>query len=535
MRAARLTFVFCASVAFAQFPGQYPGQSPLPGGPFPGGRRQPQQGQPQPDSRSSSTRPRPVALTTDGILRRASSNQVVIEADDHRIIWYRLTDKTTIQKDGKDADLKNFQVADHLTVEGTEDDQNNFVALSVTWNKAGTPEEKAGASRTWDLPAPSSGPLARASTTQTSVKGDDDRPILRRKNPDPAPEEPKSPPPAQQASTPSPAPAASAPAANDTPEQPVDNRPTTTVRPPDPPRDSDDPGPPQLKRGTPAARRPSTTTSATSAADDSPVLITKSTDPAPQARPAQPAIRENQPIPIQDDPVIQKAREAAAAFSGNLPNFFCQQNTTRYQTDNPKRGWDAIDIVTADVAYENGRESYKNIKIGNKAVGQSMDSIPGARSTGEFSTLLEVLMHPGTGAAFRKDGQDSIRGRQAWIYKFEVKRERANWRIEGNSQLYYPAYRGTVWIDKETARVLRIEQEGRNMPSLFQFDTVESSTDYDFVRLGTPEQFLLPVEAEVLSCEKGTSYCSRNKIEFRNYRKFGAESSISFGDTTPQK
>ncbi len=233
--------------------------------------------------------------------------------------------------------------------------------------------------------------------------------------------------------------------------------------------------------------------------------------------------------------MIQKARQAAANFSGILPNFFCLQNTTRYQTDNPKRGWDAIDVVTADVAYENGRESYKNIKIGNKSVGGSMDQLPGARSTGEFSTLLEVLMNPATGAAFRKDGQDTIRGRTAWVYKFEVRRERANWRIEGNSQLYYPAYRGSVWIDKETARVLRVEQEARGMPSLFQFDTVESSTDYDFVRLGTPEQFLLPVEAEVLSCERGTSNCSRNKIEFRNYRKFGAESSISFGDTAPQK
>jgi hypothetical protein len=318
------------------------------------------------------------------------------------------------------------------------------------------------------------------------------------------------------------------------------------VRPPDPASDPDDPGKPVLRRGTPAARRPSSTPASdsspstaaastnstqTSPAAEAPVLTAKSTEPS-LSRPGQPEGREGlQPIPIQDDPVIQKARDMAASFAGALPNFFCQQNTTRYQTDNPKRGWDAVDIVTADVAYENGRESYKNIKVGNKVVGQSMDAIPGTRSTGEFATQLEILMHPATGTVFRKNGQDSIRGRQAWVYKFDIPRERANWRIEGNSQLYYPAYRGSVWIDKETSRVLRIEQEARSMPSLFQFDTVESSTDYDFVRLGTPEQYLLPVEAEVLSCERGTSNCSRNKIEFRNYRKFGAESSISFGDT----
>jgi hypothetical protein len=59
---------------------------------------------------------------------------------------------------------------------------------------------------------------------------------------------------------------------------------------------------------------------------------------------------------------------------------------------------------------------------------------------------------------------------------------------------------------------------------------VETSTDYDFVRLAVGKEFLLPVEAEVLSCERGTSSCTRNKIEFRNYRKFAADSEVTFGD-----
>ena len=66
------------------------------------------------------------------------------------------------------------------------------------------------------------------------------------------------------------------------------------------------------------------------------------------------------------------------------------------------------------------------------------------------------------------------------------------------------------------------------MPALFPFDTIESTTDWDFIRLGTSGPYLLPVEAEVLSCQRGTSICSRNKIEFRNYRKFGSETNITF-------
>jgi hypothetical protein len=96
------------------------------------------------------------------------------------------------------------------------------------------------------------------------------------------------------------------------------------------------------------------------------------------------------------------------------------------------------------------------------------------------------------------------------------------------AQLYYPAFRGTVWIDRETSRVLRLEIESRSMPLLFPLAKVEEAVDYDFVRLATPEPFLLPTVSEVLSCQQGSSHCSRNRIEFRNYRKFGAESGITF-------
>jgi hypothetical protein len=64
------------------------------------------------------------------------------------------------------------------------------------------------------------------------------------------------------------------------------------------------------------------------------------------------------------------------------------------------------------------------------------------------------------------------------------------------------------------------------MPQDFPFDKIEMATDYDFVRLGTMQQFLLPVHSENLSCQRGTSICTRNTIDFRNYKKFGSESTL---------
>ncbi|MCU1336450.1 MAG: hypothetical protein JWO19_2031 [Bryobacterales bacterium] len=507
----------------AQYPGRYPpgqyppGQYPPGQGPIPripgqtGPTGNPRTGQPQPDTRGrrSTTDAKSLLTTTAGILRRAAPNQLVIQADDHRVIWYRLASQLKVEKDGKDANLSEFALGDYLSVDSNGDDAGILTAVSVSWKKAGTPEDRAEAAKDWDLPrietvARSSG---ASSASSPAREPGDDRPVLRRNNPEPQPDKPKE---------------AAKETAKDAPkpEVPDNTPPATVMRPPDPKPDADDSGPPALRRGVPAPRRQT--------AEAQTAEATISSQPAVAAGTAA-AEAPPQNIPVQDDPVIAKAREAALAYSETLPNYLVQQMTTRYQSDRPKAGWQALDVVTADVTYQDGRESYKNIKVGNKSVNKPMDEIEGTRSTGEFSTLLEQLLESGA-AKFRSGGQDTIRNRSALVYSFEIPRELSRWRIEAPSQLYYPAIKGSIWIDKETSRVLRIEQQGRAMPALFPFDTVETSADYDFVRLGTTGPYLLPVEAEVLSCQRGISLCSRNKIEFRNYRKFGAETNITFDD-----
>ena len=456
-----------------------------------------------------------MVATDIGIVRRVAPGQIVIEPADHRIVWFRVTGTTKFMKSNKEVDATAFALGDHVTVDHTSDDEEMYTATEMRWDKEGDPQEKAHAGETWDLPRlEGAAPKGTASASGGVREPGDDRPVLRRANSgDNSADEAK---PADAA----PAKTQQAAKAQE-PEEPIDNRPSTTIRPPDPPKDADDPGPPSLRRGVPTARK---------MADLPPPRF----EPAPEVqasnKPGAPAPRQMGQAPPDARPVdsvIEKAREAAATYTESLPNYFCQQMTARYQSDHPKTGWDALDVVTADVAYENGQESYKNVKLGSKSV-KSMDDLGGTRSTGEFSTILLDLLDPGTNAIFRRTGTDTIGGRATWIYKYEIPRERSHWRVEAPSQLYYPAHGGSIWIDKETSRVLRIEQGTLNMPKAFPFDTVETVTDYAFIPLAAGTKYLLPADAEVLSCLRGTSMCTRNRLEFRNYRKFGAESSITF-------
>jgi hypothetical protein len=304
---------------------------------------------------------------------------------------------------------------------------------------------------------------------------------------------------------------------------------TTPSPQPDATRDSDDSGPPKLRRAQ------ASDDSAAVVADARPTIHADDSGgvtrlpPPPTEGPARMAGRER--ITGSGDEFIDRAREAAFSFSETLPNYVVKQYTTRYATGAARGGrtsWQVLDNVTADVIEENGTEKYKNILVNGKPPKENVED-SGSWSSGEFSSLLLDIMSPSTGADFHGKRASTIVNRDAFRYDYSVEQPNSHWKVESRGQTYSPAYTGSIWIDKQTARVLRIELAAQGMPRGFPLDTVESAVDYDFVLIGDGK-FLLPVHSEALSCGRGTSDCSRNVIEFRNYRKFTAETSITFED-----
>ena len=228
------------------------------------------------------------------------------------------------------------------------------------------------------------------------------------------------------------------------------------------------------------------------------------------------------------DPVIEAARQKAFSFTETLPNYIVKQFTTRYRTDPASRdreAWKQLDVVTADVVYDYGRESYTNVLDNGKRTKDIQQT--GAWSEGEFAGMLTTLLSPASEARFSNGQQVTIVNRPAWRYDYLVEQPHSAWLIQANGETYRPSYAGVIWIDKETYRVLRIEMAARDMPREFPLDTVKSSVDYDFVPI-EDRKFLLPVHSESVSCIQGTSECTRNVIEFRDYKKYAADTSITF-------
>jgi hypothetical protein len=228
--------------------------------------------------------------------------------------------------------------------------------------------------------------------------------------------------------------------------------------------------------------------------------------------------------------LIAKTRDWSQTFTQGLPNFVCRQLTTRYQEESKSSGFQPIDIVTATVVYEDGHESYRDITVGGHKVNKKMNEIGGSTSTGEFASTLASLFSDYTQAEFRRAQTTAIGQTPAVIYDFKVLLKHSDWRIVVGGQTLQPAYSGSVWVDSSTGHVRRIEMSANNIPKDFPLDAVEWAVDYDHVSLGATHTFLLPVHAENLSCQRGSTICTKNAVDFRDYHKYSGESSITFGN-----
>jgi len=187
--------------------------------------------------------------------------------------------------------------------------------------------------------------------------------------------------------------------------------------------------------------------------------------------------------------------------------------------------------VTAAVVYENGKEDYRDITVNGRAIKKGMEQMDGAWSTGEFGSMMIDLLAPSTAAQFRYRRDERTGGIPAKVYDYTVKRENSHWQVTMGSQTFRPPYKGSIWIDPSNGRVMRIEMQAFGFPDDFPTDDVESAMDYQYTRLGDAKQYLLPVHAETLSCQRGSDNCSHNVIDFRNYHKYSGESNITFGDS----
>ncbi|HZF41404.1 MAG TPA: hypothetical protein VE715_21450 [Blastocatellia bacterium] len=238
------------------------------------------------------------------------------------------------------------------------------------------------------------------------------------------------------------------------------------------------------------------------------------------------------------DPLIEEARKVVRDYLDELPDFICQEDIQRYADYDGSGAWEKADTLVYELTYNRKRESYKPINSVGRPVTRSLEDVKGAYSTGDFASGLASLFDLETKTVFKPAGKEQLGKRQAILYDFRVPKESSKLvlKAEGAENLIV-GYSGTVWIDAETKKVLRIDQALDDLPKSNPVTHSESSVDYDFIKLrGLDVDFLLPTSAEFIIADRRQKHYFRNLIHFKFYRKF--ETDVKIGDDVtipPQK
>lgn len=241
------------------------------------------------------------------------------------------------------------------------------------------------------------------------------------------------------------------------------------------------------------------------------------------------------PMPPPDEAVqkrvIAEAREVALGYSKTLPDFICLQVTRRYMDPSGLEFFSLADTVAARLSYFDQKEDYKVVSVNGRLSEMKFDQLGGATSTGEFGTLLRQVFEPATQAEFRWERWAKLRGRIAHVYSYRVSKAYSKWHISWQRSLdIVPGYRGLIYIDRDVPTVLRVTLEAEDIPASFPIQEARTLLDYDYTDIAGRD-FLLPLRSEMRMREG--KLLVKNSTEFRNYRKFGADTSITFDTPEP--
>ncbi len=243
--------------------------------------------------------------------------------------------------------------------------------------------------------------------------------------------------------------------------------------------------------------------------------------------------------PQPSDQFIEETRKVVRDYLDELPDFICQQDTQRYFDRDGSGAWEKGDKLLYELTYNRKRESYKPINSAGRPITRPLEEAGGATSRGDFASALANLFELDTKTVFKPAGKERLGNRQALLYDFTVPKESSKLllKAEGADPLIV-GYSGTVWIDAETKKVLRIDDAVDDLPKSYPVTNSESSVDYDIIKLrGLDVDFLLPTRAEFIIGDRRQKRQARNLMYFKFYRKF--ETDVKLGDditpAAPQK
>ena len=242
--------------------------------------------------------------------------------------------------------------------------------------------------------------------------------------------------------------------------------------------------------------------------------------------------------------LLEQATKKTLAAVDEMPDFVVKQQIQRSAAYAGTNNFRNLDRLVVAVSYRStGEENYKvlsrnGVLQNTTEAKRSYEEVGGTSSTGEFVSMLATIFKPESQTIFIPVDSDVIRERRSVVFDFLVERDRAKQIITAvgySTDTAITGMKGRIWIDREDARVLRIESDASEIPDNFPIQTARRTIDYEWVKIDG-ERYLLPSLSDVRLTlrEKAKFYETRNVIRFKNYQKYGTDVRILDEDIKPE-
>jgi hypothetical protein len=256
--------------------------------------------------------------------------------------------------------------------------------------------------------------------------------------------------------------------------------------------------------------------------------------PAPKAAAPKPKPPRTPPSYEAQQKVIEEAREYALNYSKTLPDFICLQVTRRYIDRHYKPGaegsWSVSDRLAEKLTYFDQQEKYEAVSHNDTSLyGKAgADTFGGALSRGDFGTLLREIFDPKSSTEFHWERWTGLDQHWMHVYTYAIDQAHSNDTLDYNrgAARATVAYHGEIFVEEGPNLVWRITVDPEP-PASFPMQGIHQVLDYRYTEL-SGQKFLLPLNGTVVMSADGTG--SKNEIDFRSYRKYSADTSITFAD-----
>jgi len=270
-------------------------------------------------------------------------------------------------------------------------------------------------------------------------------------------------------------------------------------------------------------------------ASDAPAGVKDASTPSPSSdvpaqliaastRPSGPGL----PAPrLSGYDLLLLGREASSRIYREMSSVVCRERIDRFKGSIGDAEGRPVDVITSDVAMEQGAERYSNIRQNDKPR-SSISRVGGAWSEGEYSTLLRQTAETLNSDDVIKMGVVTrLGGTPAILFPFDVPQSESNWDFQVRSKHYFLGFHGEVWISQANGEVLRIRRTSNQLPSSLGISQVDWSVDFGSNDLDG-HSLILPSKATYSVTYPRDRHREWNVISFSDYHRYGVEITIRY-------